>query len=128
MDRLCTFTNQITVIVTTIFKVCGDSYTVLEGNEITENDKMISDLQQELEASHAVIKEKEQLLTNLETQLNAALTEAREFTKVIDHSKGQSRRIMNVKQELDATKVMNTLVIIITGELNIYLMYRCIII
>ena len=74
-------------------------------DECKRQEERVQMLETELDAYHAAIKEKEQQLISQEIQLNEARAAASEVMKVKDHSKVQSRQIMSVKQELDATKV-----------------------
>ena len=91
--------------------VCGEPFELLVTDKTTEStlgekDKKTCNLQKQLDASLADIAKKEKQLVNLERQLDEARAAASEIGKVKDHSKVQSRTMLKVKQELDATKVL----------------------
>ena len=69
-----------------------------------QQDKKVYCMESDVDACRESIKEKEQV-ADLETPLQDARSVAGDLERVKEHSKAQSRAMLKVKQELDATKV-----------------------
>ena len=103
-------------------KDAGDEpFTLLGCDEATksslrEKNRKISFLEKELAVCQQRLTQKETENMNFDAQLKEARAAALEVMKVKDHARGQSRQIMHVKQELDATMVMSIFRVIVVDS------------
>ncbi len=58
-----------------------------------------------------LLKEKDHEMVKMAQQLRQFKKVARDLTKIVDHSKGQSRLLVDLKQQLQKAEVNSTVVI-----------------